>query len=248
MLLRWFFGIFGPFGLALLLIFAFFFGLIFRILQGLGERFGPTALPLAAAPVWVGIEFFRSECWRLRFSWFGLGYSQHDNLTLLQLCSLGGVYLLSLLIAGSNGILAWAALRPSLRRGALCLCCAAVLAALRLGGQHLTSAAPADLAVIGVEGEMEPIAHYLERTTDALRAHPDTRLVIWPEYAMDYRLHEGHPYLGLVETMARKLGVSVLFGATRSAPGERPNNFENNLCLLVTLGLVLLGLRRRAPP
>jgi len=68
-----------------------------------------TRLPIILAPIiWVAVEFFRSECYPLKFSWLSLGYSQWQNLPLLQSASLFGVYGISFLIVLVNATIAWA--------------------------------------------------------------------------------------------------------------------------------------------
>jgi apolipoprotein N-acyltransferase len=62
-----------------------------------------TSLPLIVTlpAVWVGLEFVRS--WLLTgFAWYYLGHTQHDYLAMIQVCDLGGVYVVSLLVAAVN--------------------------------------------------------------------------------------------------------------------------------------------------
>jgi apolipoprotein N-acyltransferase len=80
-----------------------------------------TNLPLVVTvpAVWVGLEFIRS--WLLTgFAWYYLGHTQHDFLAIIQVTDLGGVYLVSLLVAAVNAWLfevlyAWRPFRDLLR-------------------------------------------------------------------------------------------------------------------------------------
>jgi apolipoprotein N-acyltransferase len=134
MLLWWLFGLFGWAAAVLHLILASFYALIFAGAQAATARWGRHALLWAAPLFWVGAEFFRSECWWLKFSWFGLGYSQHANVAFLQSASVVGVYGLSLAIAATNGAIAWFLLEPRVKRLVAPLAAAAVIGAMHAGG------------------------------------------------------------------------------------------------------------------
>ena len=54
--------------------------------------------------VWVGLEFVRSFM-LTGFAWYYLGHSQHNVLPIIQVADVGGVYLVSFLIAMVNGLL-----------------------------------------------------------------------------------------------------------------------------------------------
>ncbi|ACD83698.1 Apolipoprotein N-acyltransferase [Methylacidiphilum infernorum V4] len=59
---------------------------------------------LAVANLWIILEWVRS--WLFSgFSWNALAASAYKNITLIQICSLGGVFFLSWLIAFTNGLL-----------------------------------------------------------------------------------------------------------------------------------------------
>ncbi len=88
--------------LSLLLLLFYFFGTFFikRPLQYLTIPF-----------LWVAIEFLKESIW-CDFSWANLGYSQFNNLYLIQIADLGGVKLISFTIVLIN-FLIWQALSVS---------------------------------------------------------------------------------------------------------------------------------------
>jgi len=55
--------------------------------------------------IWISVEYFKSEGWWMKFSWMNLGYSQHDNMEVLQFASVLGQYGLSALIVLVNSII-----------------------------------------------------------------------------------------------------------------------------------------------
>ncbi|MCZ2340378.1 MAG: apolipoprotein N-acyltransferase [Bacteroidales bacterium] len=85
------------------------------------DRFGRPPLALTAPIVWVALEYFRAHfvtgfpflryihAHQLNgFGWYFLGYTQHHVLPLIQAADLGGVYLVSALVAAVNGaVYAW---------------------------------------------------------------------------------------------------------------------------------------------
>ncbi len=71
--LDFFWSLFGPAAVALWLVLAFWLALFLLLLHGV-ERYRGSRWALALAPVlWLGIEFFRSELYYLRFSWLTAG-------------------------------------------------------------------------------------------------------------------------------------------------------------------------------
>ena len=70
--------------------------------------------PIAAACVWTGLEYIRTYAFT-GFSWGALGYSQYENLLLIQIADFSGVYGVSFLIVLINYLLATLGL--SLKKG-----------------------------------------------------------------------------------------------------------------------------------
>ena len=84
------------FGLSALMSLQFvLFGFFYFFLRKL-----TWALPFAAASLWVSIEFLHQliAYYLFAFPWFVLGYSQFENLSLIQISSITGVYGVSFII------------------------------------------------------------------------------------------------------------------------------------------------------
>jgi len=73
--------------------------------------------PLLAACLWTGLEYIRTYAFT-GFSWGALGYSQYENLLLIQIADFSGVYGVSFLIILINYLLAvtWISLRKNLKK------------------------------------------------------------------------------------------------------------------------------------
>jgi apolipoprotein N-acyltransferase len=100
--LRWLWNIFPGFSILLRIALALFPGLFAWGLFLLKRRFN-RAIALSFAPfIWLGLEYFRSECWHLKFAWLTPGFSQATNLPFLQFASVLGVYGISALVLAVN--------------------------------------------------------------------------------------------------------------------------------------------------
>jgi apolipoprotein N-acyltransferase len=89
----------------------------------------------AAAPfLWVACEFGRHHLPAVGFPWNLLGYAVSDNLGLLQLVTLTGIYGLSFLVAGYGALSAWLLVERSKRAFGFWLALTAVLLPVTLVG------------------------------------------------------------------------------------------------------------------
>ena len=102
-----------------------YFPLALLLLRWLDRAKLPFALTLPI--VWIGLEYVRGHFptgfpflqpahlfQLIGFGWYYLGYTQHANLPLLQAADLGGVYLVSAVVAAVNGMVYEWALRSRL--------------------------------------------------------------------------------------------------------------------------------------
>jgi apolipoprotein N-acyltransferase len=187
--------------LALLVLYlAAYVALFAALVAAARARWGWRGLLLAPA-FWVGLEILRGRL-LTGFPWGLAGYSQWRNLALLQLSSLGGVYLTSFIVLLANSGLALLLLRPPARAhrtaGILLI---ALAAGAHAGGRAIlpkeeagaAGSAPASLPIRvaaiqanvaqGVkwrQGEEQRIvADLLAMSQEA--AQGGAALVIWPE-------------------------------------------------------------------
>lgn len=234
--LRWMYGIFGGFAVVLHLLCAGSF-LVFAGIAALGlKRWGSAFLVWGCAPLWVVGEHFRSELWPLRFAWLGLGYSQHDSLGLLQLCSVLGVYGLTFLIVLVNGAAA-AAVRlegPDRwpRRIAILVALAAVVGGLEALGRVGMQDTRRDVRVACVQGEDAPLPVFVAALRDAAPYGLPPALFVLPEYTSFSRMTPGCPHLEQLGAEARRRNAYVVFGAKETCAGPSPGPFRNTAFVL----------------
>ncbi|MGH7142861.1 MAG: nitrilase-related carbon-nitrogen hydrolase [Planctomycetota bacterium] len=192
--LTFLYTIFGAFAVPLWSILPFWLALYVWIGR-LAWRSLPTGLAAAGLPfLWLGLEYFRCECYPLKFAWLtpALALAHHPPAGLLYVC--GGYGLSALLVAGSLPFL----LIPLSRR-TLFATAALTVAVLLTGlaflpgsrptgdvrGGHSVSIGPEAiyLTAVGVQIENSFDDPTLAALEAARAAHPDANLFILPEHA-----------------------------------------------------------------
>jgi apolipoprotein N-acyltransferase len=139
-------GLAKPVALGILLLFSLYLGLyhaLFGWLVGLlNARMGRKAALIAAPFLWVAVELARARI--TGFPWDLLGYTQVDNSLLTKLAPLGGVMLLSFIVAIPSAIFASIGVAQSTRQRLNLLAIGVLLVAgLQLG---VLSHSPEDLS------------------------------------------------------------------------------------------------------
>jgi apolipoprotein N-acyltransferase len=195
------------------------YGGLTAVVAGWIARRLPLALvfPLAL----VTVEELRASG-ELGFPWFQPGYSQHAYVPLIQLASLGGVTLVTLVLAAVN-VLIWRALRGDSRmRSALG---AALLLALPWSwGQRVLDAAPHAKGprVAMVQGDIpgeikwsghhqDEILHTFVQLSEAA-ASRGASITIWPETATGSYMRRQLDQALAVAELAHRTGVPVFAG------------------------------------
>jgi apolipoprotein N-acyltransferase len=188
------------------------------------RAYGTTALLLSPV-AWVGMEILRGHT-LFNFSWCLLGYSQQQNLAVLQLARHVAVYGVSFVVASTSATLAYLVLeRRSAARWAAGCVAAAFLALVWIHGEWwLTRTVPTTgqvrvglvQASIAQEDKWEPaeawnnvLAHFALTRTAAARG---ARLVVWPESALPYVFDRQPTVARELRTLAGQNGVHLLFG------------------------------------
>jgi apolipoprotein N-acyltransferase len=103
-------------GWAILLLIATIFGIFTGTFAWSVRRLAQRSLLLACvgAPfLWVTFEFAFAHMPEIGFPWNLLGYPASNNLALLQLSTITGIWGLSFLVAAFNSLVAWTVLAPS---------------------------------------------------------------------------------------------------------------------------------------
>ncbi|MGH7772512.1 MAG: apolipoprotein N-acyltransferase [Candidatus Binatia bacterium] len=202
-----------------------------------------VAFVLSTAALWVAFELLRSHLFT-GFPWNLLGYSQYQNLTIIQIAALTGVYGVSFIVAGVNAAIADVlAARDGWRRAVGSLATAGLLAggALAYGWAAPDRVAPPTIRVALLQGNFsqgikwnaafqdETMRVYRDLTLAQADFRPD--LIVWPETAAPFFLRHD-PLRSKVEGLAAKVGAPLLVGSP-DWDGEQPHRYTNSAFLII---------------
>jgi len=197
--------------------------LLFSLLKkdGLGDAF-------VFASLWSGVEYLRS-LGKFGFTWGALAQSQYLDIPLLGISKLGGMPLLSFLIALTNGLLASSPAKKGLKNALLTLLLAHIIG-FSLNSLYRPQASMEAAVLQAGEGERvtqqmglwsSPSTQELIRIYDSLLAGlPATKLLVFPETAFPISLPHSHAAREWVEKTAREKKSYILIGSPLEEEGE----------------------------
>ncbi|PIP42897.1 MAG: apolipoprotein N-acyltransferase [Deltaproteobacteria bacterium CG_4_10_14_3_um_filter_60_8] len=216
----------------------------------------PAMAPLWLAPVlWVALDYLRGLI-LTGFPWLDLGYSQFQNLVIIQSADLAGHHGLTFLVVLANGLI-FAVLTRFLPHGrqsdskysqaaaALLLLAAFVYGALRLPQIDQASATAEHLSVTVVQGNVpqdekwvpafqeKTVRDYLALSQQAMHGEPD-HLLIWPETALPFYPMEHPLFRAVTRELMTGPPTCLLTGAPhRELAGSPPElHYYNSAFLL----------------
>ncbi|MCP5060508.1 MAG: apolipoprotein N-acyltransferase [bacterium] len=248
-----------------------FYGLGGVLYGAAARRHGPLAGAVLFAACWVVGEFARTHL-GFRTPWALLGDSQAEAIRIRQLADLGGVYLVTAMVAFVNACLAELILvchrvlqrsqaSPRLALPVAGAAVAVLLASNVYGELRRRQFAPTESAfkVALVQGNVPPqlrwrsstashvVRRYGSLTRNLLleREEPDPDLILWPENAIQTPLD--HPTYGAaIQRVAMR--SPVLLGAPRNEVLEGSNRAYNSAVLVDASGTVGSYDKRRLLP
>lgn len=180
---------------------------------------------LVAAPIlWVAVDYLRAHAGFLALPWGTLAQTQHGNLAILQVASLGGEHALTYLLALGNTAIAGVLIQRERQ--------AAVIAAIMLVIAHLWGASELYTATQGATIKVtaiQPNIQIAERETEegrranlerleqlTRRAAADRpALIVWPESAIPGDLHRDLPLVTRVQHLSDQIGIPLILGAAQ---------------------------------
>lgn len=250
------------FSLLLAAYLAIYIGVFAMIVTGI--RSGPAITLLTAPAAWVTLEYIRTFLFT-GFPWELLGYSQYQQLSLIQLADLTGVYGLSFVIVLVNTALflaglallqkKWQEVRVKKRPALAAVLGALILVAVVWGygqwrlsrvGQDMSRAEHHRLAVIqgnidqslkwDEEFRLDSVRKYLD-----LAARPEARradLVVMPETAMPFYFNYDKNLAAMVSRFARDQEIHLLTGAPTVFSQGNDYELYNSAYLIAPTGEV----------
>lgn len=234
--LRWLWRIFPGFSILLWVAIALFPALFTWALFLLKKRFN-QAIALGFAPfIWLGLEYFRSECWSLKFAWVTPGFSQATNLPFLQFASVFGVYGISALVLGVNCCICYLIIgKISLKKRWI----PAGLSLVFFGIIYLWGVAQmqqpnfANIPVGAIQSEASSLR---ENEELSLQVAGKARLIVWPEYSLMEYVDRDTELFNQLSDLARKTQAYLIVGAKEKTHEKEENKFYNTALLLSPKG------------
>ncbi|MFI5345002.1 MAG: apolipoprotein N-acyltransferase [Elusimicrobiota bacterium] len=236
--LHWIVKVFGPMGGAFWCVFALWIGLHAALSWWTARRWAAShpGLWLAAVGIgWVGLEYFRSEIWKLQCSWLALGYTQVAFPPLLRSVSLIGVYGLSGLIVAANASLALAV--RGRRRPAAALF-AGVMALAAWGASWPRSDQGRPIVAAAVQDEAYDIPKMAKLSLSPAARRAD--LLVWPEYGFTVQPGMEESMRGLLGRQLRGSKAVAVLGAA-IFPDDLRKGWEQNFAWVLGPDGAFLG-------
>jgi apolipoprotein N-acyltransferase len=244
-------GVPQPLAVVLLAILSFFLSLFVALplwsSTFIWKRTG-IRLTLTLPICWVASEYIKS--WFLTgFPWELLGYSQFQNLRLIQIADITGIYGVSFVLLGINCAIATIVHALIVRRRFAILepCCALVLMAACLFYGHTRMqefhdpVGPRLTALLiqpNIPQDLKWDPEYLNETMQRLfhlsttQAPDETDLIIWPESATPFFFQSDEGYKENVFRTLRHSGSWLLFGSPSYTTSGTEPSFFNSAFLL----------------
>jgi apolipoprotein N-acyltransferase len=178
--LAFFWKLFGPAALGLWYVLAFWIALFLVIGRAALIRFGPFLFACLAPFLWMGLEYFRSELYYLRFSWLNVGYafSRADELPYMATFGVYGIGFL--LMAGASIFYVMPTLRKKTRIAIALLMCGTCIYPMIQPKE--TPKSGRALRVAGVQMEGTSDLQIKKALDTLLEKHPETDLFVLSEY------------------------------------------------------------------
>lgn len=229
--LFWLFLIFNLFSLSLYCILAVFIG-IFAILFSLVQKYYNYRFALMVSPViWMAVEFFKSEQWKLKFGWLSLGYTQYNNKYFLMMARYIGVYGVSavILCVGVLLLLSFKYKDIKTRTIVFFTSIMIIMFALYSNKQAITldDSKKVSFRLVQVEGDFDGcLARALNN-----RIKKDS-VIVFPEYSIFDSPMQNPELKNKILDFIEKTGCYFIFGCVEFLKVRDKKNFFNNIALI----------------
>ena len=211
--LAFFFRIFGGGAIALWLIYGIWIALFVALARLSLIKFGPRWGWLPMPFLWLGLEYFRSELYYLRFSWLNAGYAFSAIPSQVFLGHLGmyGVgFLLMAVAAGAACV--W--LKSRIQSVVIILVVLLAIWTLeKLPAPKPALNGPSGFRVVGIQMEFPTENEVLLALNDTTRKFPDAQLLVLSEYTFN------EPPPEKIRQWCRSHKHFLIVGGEDSAPG-----------------------------
>ncbi len=229
--------------IVLILYLALYFGVFGLIISTIGYRLS-TIDPVLIPSIWVLLEYIRSRLFT-GFPWALLGYSQYQNLPIIQIADITGAWGVSFLVMLVNVAIYLvpspqspvpSRIKKYLLPVILCVVVTLFYGYYKLYKPRTTNHEPR-IKISVIQGNIPQelkwdsrakdyiVDKYLNISWQAIKDNPD--LIIWPEAALPFVLEEEPVYFERIKDWVKENKISLLLGAVTS----RENFYYNSAIL-----------------
>jgi apolipoprotein N-acyltransferase len=229
-LLYWLPNVTVPGAIILVLFLGVFYG-VFGVISGYVLKYSMNLLFLPF--MWVILEFIRGNLFT-GFPWGILGYSQYENINLIQIADITGVYGVSFLMVAFNVALFSMFMRSKRKIAYMMVSLLFMIISISYGIYRLPELNTWGSARISVvQGNIpqkfkwdpgfaeEIMKEYTGFTKEAAADSPD--MIIWPETAYPHLVEEDGEEAEKLNSLSREAGAPILVGFV-SAEGDEYYN------------------------
>ncbi|MBI5417425.1 apolipoprotein N-acyltransferase [Candidatus Poribacteria bacterium] len=224
---------------AITLVFSIYFG-IFAWLYNLLKKYFDFAKPLIAAISWISVEYLRSSGF-FGLTWNILGYSQFENIYLIQFANLTGVAGISFLIMLVNGSLADFILNENKKITSILLCIALILLALIYGkfsipATEIQNGKSVDIGIVQGNFNVEQNSNdyyklpFLKDLSNSLAGQD---IIIWTESVILDSIFTNPIFKGETQDIARYANSFLLIGNPTLEPTPNGSSRDFNSAYLI---------------
>jgi apolipoprotein N-acyltransferase len=224
-----FWKIFGPAAVALYYILGFWIGIFTATSSAALRRFGPVKTMILVPFLWMGLEYFRSELYYLRFSWMNVGYAFSGDWLGLHFVGMYGMGFLAALCA---------ALFLGGRKIAYAGIGFAVFLFITIMPPDKPYRSDSKLHIAGVQMEFPPEADVPRALDKLLVDHPDADVLVLSEYTLD------GPVPDSLKNWCRNHQRYLVIGGKDPAP---KNNFYDTAFVVGTNGEIIFRQGKSVP-
>ncbi|MGK7919761.1 MAG: apolipoprotein N-acyltransferase [Trichodesmium sp.] len=233
--LHWMWNIFPWFTIILWGILALFPAIFTFTIFLIKKRLGIVTSLITAPFIWIGIEYFRSECWFLKFAWITPGFSQAKNLPFLQFSSILGVYGISGLIIAVNCCICYLLLsQNSLNKRFLpVILSLGIITIIHVWGfAQIPTQTLGEIPVGAIQTEA---SNLLENRQLSEELSGKVKLIVWPEYSLFQYVDPDTKLFKKLSQIAIDTQAYLIVGAQEKVP-DSANSFYNTALLLSPTG------------
>jgi apolipoprotein N-acyltransferase len=230
-----FWKIFGPAAIMLWTILALWIAAFTGMTSAALRRFGPVWTAALIPFFWMGLEYFRSELYYLKFSWMNVGYAFSGDWLHLHFFGMYGIGFLVALCAG------FFLLERKLAGVGIALTVLLVFTVLPPDKPYRTDT---KLHIAGVQMEFPPEADIPHALDVLLAEYPNADILVLSEYTLMSSDYIGGPVPAMIKIWCRKNHRYLVVGGKDPAP---KNNFYDTAFVIGPDGEIVFRQGKSVP-